>query len=183
MIRRFCFSALFLLAGMALARSPAAAGQSPAIPERVDQLHRADAECLDYDAKHMRGARVAAKLGKGKMLYLLPCFTGAYNVVYSVYVFDKRYPDELKRSVFAGYSDAAGWYGTDSLINARFDPRTKTLSAFEKGRGLGDCGSIPKFQWSDYGWRMIEYRYWGKCDGTHMPEDWPVIYRFRKTGP
>lgn len=127
----------------------------------------------------MKAARVTAKLSGGKMLYLLPCFAAAYNVVYRVYVFDKRYPDELKRSIFAAYSDAAGWYGKDDLINAQFDPETKTLIAFEKARGVGDCGSIAKYRWSDIGWRMIEYRYWGKCDGTRMPEDWPVIYRFK----
>jgi len=177
MICRVLISALFLIASTALAGTGLAA--KPAlIPAPVDRLHRADKECRDYDARHMKDARVTAKLAKRQMLYLLPCFTGAYNVVYRIYVFDKRYPEELKRSVFAGYSDAAGWYGTDSLINAYFDPGSKILSAFEKGRGLGDCGSIPKFRWSDAGWRMIECRYWGKCDGTHMPEDWPVIFRF-----
>ena len=176
------FFAAFLLAGLALTSTPAAARQHQTIPEKVEQLHRSDSECRDYDAKHMLDARVVAKLADGKMLYLLPCYTGAYNIIYSVYVFDKRYPDELKRSVFAGFSDDFGWYGKDSLINADFDPKTQTLSAFEKGRGLGDCGSIPSYQWSDYGWRMIEYRYWAKCDGTRMPEDWPVIYRFKKAG-
>ncbi len=175
-------SALFLLAGMTLASLPAAAGQHLAIPERVEQLHRSDSECRNYDARHMLNARVTAKLSAEQTLYLLPCYTGAYNVIYSVYVFDKRYPDELKRSFFAGFSEETGWYGKDSLINADFDPKTKTLSAFEKSRGLGDCGSIPKYQWADYGWRMIEYRYWGKCDGSRMPEDWPVIYRFKKAG-
>ncbi len=88
--------------------------------------------------------------------------------------------DELKRSVFAGFSDESGWYGQDQLINAHYDAKTKILSAFEKGRGLGDCGAIPEYTWNEYGWRMMSYRYWGKCDGTHMPEDWPVIYRFNK---
>ncbi len=166
---------LFLLASTAAAL----AAKPVAIPAPVDKLHRAGKQCSDYDARHMKAARVTAKLSGGKMLYLLPCFAAAYNVVYRVYVFDKRYPDELKRSIFAAYSDAAGWYGKDDLINAQFDPKTKTLIAFEKGRGVGDCGSIAKYRWSDIGWRMIEYRYWGKCDGTRMPEDWPVIYRFK----
>ena len=180
MIRRFRFSTPLLLAGMALAGPAVAAGQHAGIPEPVDKLHRADRECRDYDAKHMRDARVTARLSAGKMLYLLPCFTGAYNLFYRIYVFDKRYPDELKPSAFAGYSDDFGWYGKDNLINAEFDPKTKILSAFEMARGLGDCGSKPKYRWADYGWRMIEYRYWGKCDGTRMPADWPVIYRFKK---
>ena len=178
MTQKVCFTVLSLAGCLALTGAGFAA--EVAVPGPVDKLMRADKECLDYDASHLREARVSAELGNGQMLYLLPCFTGAYNMVYRVFVFDKRYPDELKRSVFAGYSDATGWHGQDQLINAHYDPKTKILSAIEKGRGLGDCGAIPEYTWIEYSWRMVSYRYWGKCDGTHMPEDWPVIYRFNK---
>lgn len=182
MTRRVRFSALSLLASLALTGASLAAEVPVTVPGPVDKLQRADKECVDYDASHLIDARVVAELGEGQTLYLLPCYTGAYNTMYRVYVFDKRYPDELKPSFFAGYSDATGWYGKDRLVNAHFDPKTKILSAFEKSRGLGDCGAIPSFQWSQYGWRMIEYRYWDKCDGTHMPEQWPVIFRLGKAG-
>ena len=92
MLRNLRFSALFLLAGTALAGA-AVAAEPPAIPEPVD----------------------------------------------------KRYPDELKRSVFAGFSDAAGWYGKDDLINAEFDPKTRTLSALEMGRGLATAEASRNF--------------------------------------
>ena len=150
------------------------------LPKAVEAKISADGDCQDYNADHLRKSRVSATLGETQTLFLLPCFTGAYNIVYRVYVFDTRFPKELKPSLFASYSDEMGWSGTNSLINAGYDENTKTLTAFEKGRGLGDCGSIPTYQWAEYGWRMSEYRYWGKCDGTRMPEKWPVIYRFKK---
>ncbi len=175
-----CFSAFYFAGCLVLAGAGLATAAPVAVPEPVDRLMRADKECQDYDANHLREARVAAKLGKDQMLYLLPCFTGAYNMIYRVFVFDKRYPDELKRSVFAGFSDETGWFGQDQLINAEYDAKTKILSAFEKGRGLGDCGAVPEYKWIEYNWRMVRYRYWGKCDGSRMPEDWPVIYRFHK---
>lgn len=180
MIAILCFPLLSLAGSLALAGASLAAAAPVRVPAPVDKLMRADKECLDYNASHLKEARVAAELGNGQTLYLLPCFTGAYNTIYRVYVFDKRYPDELKRSVFAGYSDETGWQGQDQLINAHYDHKTKILSAFEKGRGLGDCGAIPQYKWIEYGWRMMSYRYWGKCDGTHMPEQWPVIFRFDK---
>lgn len=169
-------AAIALLFGIALSGTAAGAAE-PVVPDTVDRLMRADRECIDYDASHMRNARETAQLTANHTLYLLPCYTGAYNVIYRVYVVDKRYPDELRRSLFAGFSDENGWYGKDSLINASFDPATRTLTAFEKGRGLGDCGSEPVYRWNEYDWRMIEYRHWGKCDGSRMPEKWPVIYR------
>lgn len=155
-----------------------AADQTVDVPAAIDAQMSADPECYNYDESHMREARETAKLTEHHTLYLLPCFTGAYNVIYRVYVLDARYPDELKPSAFAAYSDELGWYGKTQLINAYYDPKTKALSAFEKSRGLGDCGSRPTYKWNDYNWRMVEYRYWGKCDGSRMPQEWPVIYRF-----
>ena len=168
------------LASLAMMGAGQAAAAQLTVPGPVDRLMRADKVCRDYDARHLKDARAAAKLGENQTLYLLPCFTGAYNIVYRVYVFDKRYPGELKRSVFAGFSYEAVGFGQDQLINAHYDTKTKILSALEKGRGLGDCGAVPEYKWIEYGWRMMSYRYWGKCDGSQMPEDWPVIYRFNK---
>ena len=158
------------------------AAQTPqALPAKIEALLKSDKECSNTDADFMTRARVVAKLGETQTLYLLPCFSGAYNIAYRVYVLDSRYPDSVRPSLFAGYADEYGWYGKDALINAEFDLKTKTLSAFEKGRGLGDCGSIPSYRWAEYNWRMIEYRYWGKCDGSRLPGQWPVIFRAKKS--
>ena len=159
---------------------PAAAQKQDALLKKIEALLKSDKECGNYDDDFMRRGRMRAELGKTQTLYLLPCFSGAYNIVYRVYVLDTRYPDEARTSLFAGYSDETGWYGKNGLVNAEYDLKTKTLTAFEKGRGLGDCGAIPSYQWTGYSWRMIEYRYWGKCDGSRMPEQWPVIYRFKQ---
>jgi hypothetical protein len=171
----------FMLGFYLIYTSPAPVEAAEIIPAHVDKLHRSKSECANYDKQeHLRNAHLTAKLSATQTLYLLPCFTGAYNFVYRIYVDDTRYPGELQPSLFANYSDLNGWMGTDTLINADFNPKTKILSAFEKGRGLGDCGSIPSYQWSEYGWRMIEYRHWDKCDGTRMPKDWPVIFRLKQ---
>ncbi len=160
---------------------PVAAPKTDALPAQIEALLKSDKDCRNYDADFMKKARVTAKLGETQTLYLLPCASGAYNIAYHVYVLDSRYPDSVRRSLFAGYSDEYGWTGRDGLVNAEFDLKTKTLSAFEKARGLGDCGSIPSYRWVEDNWRMIEYRYWGKCDGSRLPEQWPVI--FRHEGP
>lgn len=170
------FTALLLAALMLFAgRAPVFAME---LPSQVQDLLKADKECNNAEDNHMKQARETAALDENNTLYLVPCFSGAYNIIYRVYVFDKRYPEEVRPSAFAGFSDEMGWYGQIQLINAFFDTKTKTLTAFEKGRGLGDCGSVPTYKWAEYGWRMMEYRYWGKCDGSRMPEKWPVIYKY-----
>jgi len=152
------------------------------VPAFIEKAHLADRECRDYKARHMLSSREIDRLDQNRILYVLPCYTGAYNVIYRIYVHDERYNNELKQQIFAGYSDEQGWYGRDTLINVSYNAGTKTLSAFEKGRGLGDCGSAPSFQWIKTGyWRLTEYRYWGPCDGSHTPEQWPVIFKHPKT--
>ena len=165
----------------AAARIPQAkpsSSKAPAYyPGAILTAHLDDGVCKDFEKEHLKDARIADQLEDNKTVYLLPCYAGAYNVIYRVYVFDKRYPSEVKRELFAGYSDDLGWYGKDSLINADYDPKTKTLSAFEKGRGLGDCGSSPTYQWSKHGWRLMELRSWDKCDGSRQREKWPVVFQ------
>lgn len=146
------------------------------VPEVVAERHTDDKVCQDYDAEHLQSSRLADKLDDHHTLYLLPCYTGAYNVIYRAWITDSRDPDEVERSLFAGYTDEQGWFGTDQIINPDYDPETKTLTAFEKGRGVGDCGSVPTYQWHSESWRMMEYRYWGKCDGSRQPDDWPVVF-------
>lgn len=157
--------------------APADAPKEPVkVPAAVKMLHLADGECRDFEEEHMVAARVADSLDEHRTFYLLPCYTGAYNVIYRAYVFDKRYPDALKRQLFVGFSEQLGWYGKDTLINAEYDPKTKTLSAFEKGRGLGDCGSLPTYRWQQFAWRLLQFRNWDKCDGSRLPDQWPVVY-------
>lgn len=152
--------------------------QPVTVPEQVEKQHLADEECEDYDAPHMREARQTGRLDANHSLYLLPCYTGAYNVIYRAYTWDARYPDAVRMELFAAFTDQLGWYGRSGIINAEYDEAKRTLSAFEKGRGLGDCGSQPSWQWTEYGWRLMEYRYWDRCDGSRMPAEWPVVYRY-----
>lgn len=168
---------VLLFSGVVSLGTVAGAKAEVTVPDSIDKQMLADSECRDYDASHLENARETVRLSENHTLYLLPWFTGAYNVIYRVFVLDKRYPDEVRPSLFAGYSNESGWYGKNALINANFGPKTKTLHAFEKRRGHGDCGSVPVYSWKEWAWCMIEYRYWEKCDGTRQAEQWPVIFR------
>ncbi|MBZ0228054.1 MAG: DUF1176 domain-containing protein, partial [Bauldia sp.] len=114
-------------------------------------------------------------------LYIIPCFAGAYNVAYRVYLVRAGNIGKARTLYFANFSQTLGWYGSDTLINASYDPESKTLASFGKGRGLGDCGNAARYRWDGFDFRMIDYRAWDQCDGSRRPDEWPVIYEAGKS--
>ena len=145
------------------------------IPPAIGRLHFADGECNGANRPPLEGFGFeTAQVDKENTLYLIPCFAGAYNIVYRVYL--KSVNDTARQLLFAKYSDKTGWTGSKDLMNISYDAKTGTLAAFSKARGLGDCGSTSRYKWQDHAFKMTEYRYWGKCDGTRLTSDWPVIY-------
>lgn len=147
------------------------------IPPTIAKLHFADGTCVSRKHQPLAGFGFeTAEIDPGLALYLIPCFSGAYNIVYRLYLetTDKGAPKQL---LFANYSDELGWSGTGDLMNIEFNPDTKTLTTFSKGGGLADCGSTSVHRWQNYAFKLVEYRYWGDCGGTKLPEDWPIIYQ------
>ena len=66
-----------------------------------------------------------------------------------------------------------------SLLNADFDPKTMTLSDFQKARGLGDCGRLDRFLWDGKAFQPLEIDYMPECRGV-TTEGWPAIVRGRE---
>ncbi len=148
------------------------------LPSRIVQIQALDSDC-NVDGTPDPIAREYYLISEHETLFIVPCGTGAYNFAYRLYLENRQY-DEIRPLYFADYSDDLGWGGTSSLYNITFDPETKILTSFSKGRGLSDCGSRARYVWRDYDFKLLEYAYWENCDGTHMPDEWPVIYRAEK---
>ncbi len=145
------------------------------IPPAIGKLHFSDGECNAADRPPLEGFGFETdQVGKENTLYLIPCFAGAYNIVYRAYL--KSNNDTARQLLFARYSDETGWTGTKDLMNISYNAKNATLAAFSKARGLGDCGSTSRYKWTGHTFKMMQYRYWGKCDGTRLPDDWPTIY-------
>lgn len=158
---------------------------SPQVPAALLERHRADPECRPLEDLPNGSDIVTDTLDDKKNLYILPCEAGAYNFLSKVYVdwgYGEDDPATYEVMKFADYSSLLGWTGTTMLTNLDYDPETKQLFTFAKGRGIGDCGSIGTWTWAEYGFRLDEFRYKGECDATggedeEMPE-FPVIYTF-----
>lgn len=147
---------------------------TPEVPVALLERHRADPECEPLaDLANGRDITVAA-LDADHTLYILPCWSGAYNFSSRLYVGSG---DSFEQLAFAEYSSSFGWSATTTLVNAYFDETDKSLTSFNKGRGIGDCGSTGRWQWQGYGFRMLEFAYKDACDGEGgEPGDFPVIY-------
>lgn len=122
--------------------------------------HRNEGESHRLDAEHT--------------LHLIPCFAGAYNFSFQFYLQTQH---GVRPIFFAQYNERLGWSGTDALINAYYDPRSQTISAFAKGRGFGDCGTTGLWQWDRWNFRLLEFTAKSNCDGEGYPAEFPVVYR------
>ncbi len=126
---------------------------------RVRQLLGREATVCEYaNELSMEGGRLDAR--HSLVLASHPCGNGAYNFMYSAWIIDE-----------AGRARPASFdFGTsgahDPLVNAGWDATTRQLSAFSKGRGLGDCGSGQHWAWDGARFRLVHEEAMGECRGS-----------------
>jgi len=94
-----------------------------------------------------------------------PCGNGAYNFFTSVYVLDEAGGVRPARfDVPPGMAPSSD--GSDDLTNGDWDPRARRLTSYEKGRGLGDCGTSESYVWDGARFRLLEQDEMGECRGS-----------------
>ncbi|HEX2257408.1 MAG TPA: DUF1176 domain-containing protein [Afifellaceae bacterium] len=154
---------------------PASEGAARAgVPPPVVTTHLAQSGCEDPGTALMSQFEpVIEQLSETAILYAIPCLAGAYNVAYRLYVRETGEIGGVRTLYFATYDDTHNWSGTDLLFNIEVDgPR---LTAFYKGRGLGDCGAAGEWTWVETGYRLDRYAAQDDCEGV-PPERWPVVF-------
>ncbi len=107
-----------------------------------------------------------ARLSDTEYLWAIPCGRGAYN--FSTHYIIARRDGSRARSPRLG--------GGDTAVNAGYDPATRTLGAFNKGRGLGDCGTIDTWGWTGSRFAPLLHARMDDCSGV-MSGDWLVTWR------
>jgi len=126
-------------------------------PARVRQLLGRDATVCDYAQElSIETARLDAR--NSLLLASHPCGNGAYNFSSTAFLVD-----EAGRARPAPF-DVSGQ--DNLLVNAGWDARERRLSAFSKGRGLGDCGVGQAFAWDGARFRLIHEEAMGECRGS-----------------
>lgn len=102
------------------------------------------------------------------------CSSGAYNFETDFWIVTSG---NVAKAVPAAF-EAPGQKPANGLVNADFDPQTGTLSFFDKGRGVGDCGAAGKYVWTGKAFALLEYAAMETCRGVDSG-DWPVLWRAR----
>ena len=136
----------------------------PAKPPAAVKTLAGKAEC-DVEPGS-EGKPEAFRLSADKVLWQIPCGGGAYNFSSLFVVVDK-----------VGRAGLAPLEGVDDGLatNADYDPDTRLLDAYDKGRGIGDCGNSSKWVWSGEAFALSESRVMPVCRG--YGGDWPVVFR------
>ncbi|MDI1325668.1 MAG: DUF1176 domain-containing protein [Brevundimonas sp.] len=116
---------------------------------------------------------MSARLDASTELWAVPCFAGAYNIGHDWYLTGPggRNPRAVSLASASGETGA----GT---INGGYDPGTRTISAFSKGRGIGDCGRASTWTWTGRSFVLSAESEMTECWG--IPADlWPTTWRTR----
>ena len=105
-------------------------------------------------------------LGGGKSLVILPCSTGAYNLIGALFIVDGTKITAAQLDARSGFEATGADTGTSvkSVINGEF--KDGVLTSYAKGRGLGDCGSRQSFVWDATRFRLSEQADMGECRGN-----------------
>ena len=125
--------------------------------------------------------RGAWRLGPELVLWSVPCTLGAYNLASVFFLSDAKGGAIRPAPVPPLMTPESNEPGVDPpyiMINADFDPKTMVLNAFEKARGLGDCGVLRKYLWDGRAFQPLEIDYMPECRGVEA-DAWPALQRAR----
>ena len=155
-----------------------------AVPETLKKI-MVSRDCpvwdeAETDPSFLAEESFAADLGGGRTLWAIVCASGSYNTDFALFVEDpSKAADRFDPLLFAAFVESIGWTGAETLTNVTYDPETRQLKAFDKGRGAGDCGQVGEWEWVGAAFRMIEYRAKEECDGSGAgkPENFPIVFR------
>ena len=105
-------------------------------------------------------------LGGGKSLAILPCSTGAYNLIGALFIVDGTTIVPAQTDAPSGFEETGADSGTPvkSVVNGGFE--RGVLRSYAKGRGLGDCGVQQSFVWDGTRFRLSEQSQMGECRGN-----------------
>jgi len=134
-------------------------------PAQLESM-RKQAKCDLVDNKTGVLSPEAHAIGGGKTLVILPCSTGAYNLIGALFVIDGKTVTPAKTDSPSGFDETGADSGTPvrSVVNGAF--ADGLLTSYAKGRGIGDCGVQQSYVWDGTKLRLSEQSAMGECRGN-----------------
>jgi hypothetical protein len=164
---------------------PQNAGDEPhnAVPSAALEAVPAIKQCREETAfnEYLQKAVTASRLNDTTELWGIPCEGGAYNASYAFYLTGPQgtnprlvsFPGVEGETAPTGEDGDNGW-----LTNPVYDPATRTLTAFAKARGLGDCGVGQSWTWTGQAFVLNREQVMSDCWGM-VSDFWPTTFRSR----
>jgi hypothetical protein len=145
------------------------------LPQALLAFIAADPECSPFNKLVNREEiEIDPEFGPDERLYILPCWSAAYNFGWKVFV---ESAGDIMPVALPQYSPSVGWTATTYVVNYWYDPGTKELGSYSKGRGIGDCGNAGLWERHEYGFRLKQFSSKEECDGE--PGEFPVVYELQ----
>ena len=150
---------------------PAPAVEQSNLPKRLPSSVAAlRGECDDdIDLTDEMWAPEAHRLAGGRLLWIAPCSRGAYNVTAELFTTDET--GAAARPERVAYGDGM----ENAMMNLSYDPETRILTNFDKGRGIGDCGATNEWAWTGERFELTRSTLMGECRGV-LPDLWPTTF-------
>lgn len=125
-------------------------------------------------------ARHGDELAAGLRLVMIPCTRAAYNFGWLVFAVDPKAPEHARLLRLPDWT-RKGVKATSVVVTPDYDEKTRTLTSVQKGRGVGDCGTISTWKWSGTDFNLVSVLHKEKCDGQPFDDDkrWQVYPRRR----
>lgn len=136
-------------------------GAAPPIAPALRAAMARQAEC------EAGGKIEAHRIDARTLLVLLPCGSGAYNSNVAAFIVRDG------KAAPAPFDIGPGWDAGNLLSNARWDAATGMLHHFDKGRGIGDCGTRQVWAWDGARYRLVQAERMEECRGAM---EWPMVY-------
>jgi hypothetical protein len=159
---------IFVVFGALLASGVSTWAAPAPLPRNVITAAMKKADCSLPLKDVLEGINVSELDGKLKLVEV-PCWRAAYQEGSILFALDPAAPAKARLLSFQH------WNGkkiapTLNLTMPSFEEKTKTLSSFHKGRGLGDCGTIGEWAWAATDFKLTGVWVKDDCDGEPFDE-------------
>jgi Protein of unknown function (DUF1176) len=161
------------------AKVPAGAAPRPLMPAEAKVLTARARELCDDDERISLDD--TSRLSSDTSLHRFSCpgISGAYNETSVFLIAPDGRPQTARPVTFVyppGLAFGASAAGEVLATNAGFSQSDMTLSTFNKGRGVADCGAQEDWVFDGRTFQLVLLRKMDHCKGVNN-DDWPVHYR------
>jgi hypothetical protein len=161
--------------------SQAGLTDQPTLPASLEAMDAVKACRADMDRGNGTEPQMddgLARLSDDTLLWSVLCFRGAYNEGHRFFLTgnEGQNPRPLFLRSTEQQGEDVGVADDFILINAGYDPDSRTISSFAKGRGLGDCGAAYVWTWTGRDFVLTEEQVMANCAGM-WPDLWPTTWR------